>query len=87
MDTINSPEWYRAGGIEAIEVAEAFFPNNPYLWDAFIYLARAGKKTIEPLEDLKKAQYYISRLIDKLENEPIDFAIDFEGAAWQTHTS
>ena len=31
------------------------------------YLARAGKKTADPLEDLRKARWYLDREISRLE--------------------
>jgi hypothetical protein len=32
------------------------------------YVARAGRKSPNPLEDLMKARYYLNREIDRLEN-------------------
>jgi hypothetical protein len=33
------------------------------------YLYRAGKKSSSPMEDLKKAQWYLNRLIEQVEKE------------------
>lgn len=65
-DPVNNPDYYRTeDGIEAIDVIEAFFPNNYHLGNAFKYLARAGKKDPDKLEeDLEKAIWYIQRFMD-----------------------
>lgn len=44
--------------IEALGWGEAFCAGN-----ALKYLMRAGRKTDNPVEDLKKARWYIDRLI------------------------
>lgn len=58
-DYIN-PDHYKAAGLEAIEVIEAFFMDAPHLANAFKYLARCGKKD-DPIQDLEKAKWYITR--------------------------
>lgn len=65
-DPVSNPAHYQGdNGLEAIEVIEAFFPNNYHLGNAFKYLARAGKKDPEKLdEDLEKAIWYIQRFMD-----------------------
>lgn len=63
-DAIN-PQHYRSGGIEAIEVIEAFGLGY-HLGNAIKYLLRAGRKTASPLEDLRKARWYIDREIERL---------------------
>ena len=67
-DPIN-PDHYRSGGMEAIDVIEAFFPDSFHLGNAFKYIARAGKKG-DRLEDLRKARWYVDREIARL--EPIE---------------
>lgn len=71
MDAIN-PDYYKSGGLEAIEVIEAFFPDNPHLAMAFKYLARMGKKPGNTLvQDAEKAKWYIDRWV-KI-NAPVDY--------------
>ena len=65
-DPIN-PDHYRSGGMEAIDVIEAFFPDSFHLGNAFKYIARAGKKG-DRLEDLRKSVWYIQREIERLED-------------------
>ena len=65
-DPIN-PDHYRSGGMEAIDVIEAFFPDSFHLGNAFKYIARAGKKS-DAIEDLQKSVWYIQREIERLED-------------------
>lgn len=63
-DAVNSPQHYQAeSGLEAIEVIEAFFPDNFYFANAFKYIARAGKKD-DIVEDIEKAIWYLQRFLD-----------------------
>lgn len=64
-DPVDHPPHYAAGGIEAIDVIEAwglgFCTGN-----AVKYLARAGRKPgADLVEDLKKARWYLDRAIAK----------------------
>ena len=71
-DPIN-PAHYRShpSGVECIEVIEAL----PYNVGAAIkYLWRAGLKTADPLEDLKKALWHVNREIARLE-KPIPYKL------------
>lgn len=62
-DPIN-PDYYRAGGLEAIDVIEAFVPNKPYRWAPIKYLLRAGKKPGQgEVQELRKAVWWIEREI------------------------
>lgn len=61
-DPVNAPDHYRAGGIEAIEVIEAFGLGF-HLGNVVKYVLRAGRKG-DRLEDLKKARWYLDRAID-----------------------
>lgn len=67
-DPVNHPEHYTRAKFEAIEVIDAFFKDNYYLGQVFKYTARAGHKENE-LEDLKKAQWYLNRYIQKKEGK------------------
>ena len=64
-ETVDHPPHYFRGGIEAIDVIEAwkldFATGN-----ALKYIARAGRKGDE-LEDLRKARWYIDRAIARRE--------------------
>lgn len=66
-DPVNHPEHYKFGGIETIDFIEAKGLGY-HLGNAVKYISRAGKKgTNQGLEDLKKAQWYLSRAIEKNE--------------------
>lgn len=60
-----NPSHYKQhpAGVECIEVVE-HFPFNT--GNAIKYLWRAGLKTADPKEDLKKALWYIQREINRL---------------------
>jgi hypothetical protein len=57
------PAHYKAGGIEAIDVIEAFGLGFR-LGNAIKYILRAGRKGAT-VEDLKKARWYLDREIQK----------------------
>lgn len=65
-DTVNHPAHYTFGKFEVIDVLEEWFPTNPLLWQVGKYIARADHKG-NRLTDLKKAQWYLQREIDRLE--------------------
>jgi hypothetical protein len=66
VDVVNSPPHYKTGGIEAIEAIEASM--GPEAFAGYLkgsvtkYLWRYEKKG-KPLEDLKKARWFLDRLI------------------------
>lgn len=62
-DNINSPQHYTTGKYEVIDVIEDW-DLNFRLANAIKYIARHQHKG-KPLEDLKKAQWYLQREIDK----------------------
>ena len=68
-ETVNHPQHY--GGdttYEVIKVLEAWEVLDFCLGNTIKYIARAGKKDIaQPLEDLKKAAWYLNRRIQQLE--------------------
>ena len=66
VDMVNEPPHYKSGGMEAIDVIEAFFADDFHLASAFKYLARAGKKG-DYVEDLRKSIWYINREIERNE--------------------
>ena len=70
-DRVNHPSHYTSGGQEAIDTIEDAMDNAPSVQAGFLqgqvlkYLLRLWLKD-NPLEDAKKAQWYLKRLIDKL---------------------
>jgi len=67
VDAVNHPPHYNDGGIETIDYIEAKGLGY-HLGNAVKYISRAGKKgTNQGLEDLKKAQWYLNRAIEKNE--------------------
>lgn len=64
-ETVNHPPHYKAGGLEAIDVIEAF-KLNFRLGNVVKYILRADLKG-SSLEDLKKAEWYLKREIAKRE--------------------
>lgn len=73
-DAVNHPRHYRAaGGMEAIDVIEAF--TQELAGSEAVCTANALKymlrwKNKNGVEDLKKARWYLNRLIDRMESEP-----------------
>lgn len=63
-----------AGNVEAWDVLDAAFPQDPLLWNAGKYLLRQGRKGGEEkrLEDLRKARQYLDRQIARLSREVSD---------------
>ena len=68
-DPVNSPDHYTSGGIETIDYMAAKLTSGEfrgYLKGNIIkYVSRSGKKD-DDLTDLKKAQWYLNKLIDVL---------------------
>ena len=62
IDAVNHPPHYKSGGIETIDFIEAK-DLNYRLGNVIKYVSRAGKKSSDPIEDLKKAQFYLNREI------------------------
>lgn len=64
FDTVNHPAHYKVGGIEVIDFIES--KNFGYnLGNVIKYVSRADHKG-NKLEDLKKAQWYLTREINNL---------------------
>ena len=68
-EQINHPQHYGGDTLyEAIKVIEAW-KLDFCLGNTVKYISRAGKKDpAKELEDLKKAQWYLSRRIEQLQN-------------------
>lgn len=62
-DLVNHPPHYRDGGIEVIDFIEAK-DLNYRLGNVIKYVARAGKKHTDPVQDLEKALWYLQREIN-----------------------
>jgi Protein of unknwon function (DUF3310) len=60
LDNVNAPPHYRRGGLEAIDVIEAFGLNF-HLGNVVKYVLRHNDK--DGLQDLKKAAWYLAREI------------------------
>lgn len=69
-DVVNHPKHYTVhpSGVECIQITEHM---NFCLGNAIKYLWRAGDKHETPIEDLKKAKWYIEREISRLEEKPV----------------
>lgn len=73
MAQIEHPDYYNKGGIECIEVMRAVFGdeavNDFCLCNAFKYVFRAKSKHKSPIDDLRKARYYLDYIIRGKEKE------------------
>lgn len=71
VDNVNHPPHYKQGGIETIDVVEAW-QLGFHLGNAVKYISRAGKKPGNAeLDDLKKARWYLDREIARLEKSNV----------------
>ena len=70
VDVVNSPPHYTAGGIEAIDAIEAALSDEGFRGalkaNVIKYMWRYEKKA-DPVADLRKARWYLDRLIQKVE--------------------
>lgn len=73
-EAVNHPAHYQAGGLEVIDVIEAFGLDFR-LGNAAKYLLRAGRKG-DVVEDLRKAQWYLGRAIEREMNTRLVAAVD-----------
>lgn len=63
-EKVDHPKHYQhASGVEAIVICEHM---NFNLGNAVKYILRAGQKTPDPTEDLRKAAWYLARELDRL---------------------
>jgi hypothetical protein len=75
-DPVNHPSHYTAhpSGVECIDITEHF---NFNVGNVIKYCWRAGLKDgTAALQDLKKAQWYISREIERLEDGKVENRMD-----------
>ena len=63
-EKVNHPDHYggESNPYEAIKVIEAW-DLNFHLGNVVKYISRAGKKSENSVEDLKKAEWYLSRYV------------------------
>lgn len=71
-DPVNNPSHYASGGVECIEAIKASMSPEAFLGylkgNVQKYILRYEKKA-NPVEDLKKAQWYLARLSKEQEGE------------------
>ena len=68
-DNVNRPRHYQGDAVECIEAIEACCGHveDHYRGTIMKYVWRAGRKTLNPVEDLKKARWYLERWINSVE--------------------
>tara|TARA_R110000751_G_scaffold100602_4_gene194559 strand:+ start:5773 stop:6087 length:315 start_codon:yes stop_codon:yes gene_type:complete len=70
VDNVNNPDHYNSGDIECIDAIKASMSNEAFKGylkgNAMKYLWRYDYKG-KPVEDLKKAQWYLARLTEEIE--------------------
>ena len=67
-DNRKCPPYLTAGGMEYMDIIEAFVPDKPYRWHALKYLLRCGKKPgQDEVTELRKALFWIEREIAHIE--------------------
>lgn len=68
-EVVNHPKHYtqHPSGVECIQITEHL---NFCLGNAIKYIWRAGLKADDPVQDLKKARFYIEREIKRLGGKP-----------------
>ena len=71
VDVVNNPSHYNAKGVEAIVAIEASMSDEEFRGylkgNCMKYMWRYNYKG-KPVEDLKKAQWYLEKLIASVEN-------------------
>lgn len=74
-DPVQKPEHYSYGSIECVEYLYDNMPMEAFIggleWNVKKYLHRWRYKE-KPLQDLRKAQWYLTKLIETLEQESLD---------------
>ena len=67
-EAVNHPDYYKTGGVEAIDAIEAWGLGFN-LGNVVKYIARAGRKTKDGLQDLQKAEWYLNREIERRKHQ------------------
>jgi hypothetical protein len=69
-DMVNHPPHYKVGGVETIDFMKAKLTPEAFVGflqgNCIKYLSRAAHKGF-PIEDFKKAQWYLNKLIETLD--------------------
>lgn len=60
--TATNPDHYKQGGMEAIDVIEAYFPDQAHLANALKYILRLGRKDSET-QEVSKIIWYLLRYL------------------------
>lgn len=81
MDTVNHPEYYKPeNGIECIDAMIQQFgveaTANFCMLNAFKYLWRCKGKHETPTEDIRKAEWYLSKLLELKINEELRVEVE-----------
>lgn len=81
-DMVNNPPHYKIGGIETIDYMKAKSTPEEFKGHlrltAIKYLSRTGYKG-DAIEDLKKAQWYLNRLVQECEEDAKSLTISVTG--------
>ena len=67
-EAVDHTDYYKRGGIEVIDAIEAWGLGFN-LGNVVKYIARAGHKTADSLRDLQKAEWYLRREIEMMEQK------------------
>jgi hypothetical protein len=67
-EMVDHPDHYNQQPLEAIEVLQMFFKDDPLVWQSMKYAIRYKHKG-KPIEDLKKAIWYLQYKIKELEEQ------------------
>ena len=74
-DNVNHPEHYETGKFECIEVMQealgADVTKHFCLGNAFKYIYRCNKKHDSPIEDVKKAVWYLNEFVKLSEEDDV----------------
>ena len=81
-DNINHPRYYAAGWSNNAEVIDITENLNFNLGNVVKYVARAGRKTSDPVEDLMKAQFYLDRELGRRVRAKEDAVYEKEPRVW-----
>ncbi len=70
VEKVNHPDHYggESNPYEAIKVIEAW-DLNFHLGNVVKYISRAGKKSENNIEDLKKAEWYLNRYVEFIQRK------------------
>lgn len=75
MDNVNSPPHYKSGDVECIDAIKASMSREQFAGylkgNVMKYVWRMSYKG-KPIEDLRKAQWYLKRLIEVESSDRMD---------------